>query len=143
PAPIGRGIDLDGAVSRGIRREVRVVEGAVPVDANRRIPKGVRRAGRPWQKTVRPGLSVVVRRGKPRDLNAIGDETGPGRVGDDVNAHRVVVADDDVLAEGGRRDLALGGADERTETREDLHVIARREICLDIVTAELNLRNCV
>src|SRR5262249_42942555 len=104
----------------------------MPVDADRRIAEGVRRTGRPGQKTVRPGFPAVVRRGESRELNAIDDETRPRRVRDEMNARRVVVAQDDVLARRGSRNLALRCMDERSETGEYLHVVARGRIRLDI-----------
>jgi len=58
-----------------------------------------------------------------------------------VNARRIIVAKDDVLAEGRSRNLALRGTDKWAESSELLHVITGREIHLDVFATELKLVN--
>ena len=69
-----------------IGSEIRKVEDAVPVDANRRVAKRSTCIVRGRQKTIHPAVPAIVRRCEARRLEAIGNKPRSGRIMDDMIA---------------------------------------------------------
>ena len=139
---VRRLVDHDRA--RGIRiggAQVREVERAVPIDADRRIAECLRAARGRWHRTGGPCLAAVIRHGITREPNPIDNQPGPARIRAHVKSGRVVEGHDDVTTECCGGDLALRRSDEWTETREDLCVVLARIADLQIAAAKLDLRD--
>src|SRR5215472_18187588 len=93
----------------------------MPVDAGGRVASRHTAGDGGGHEGARECLASVVRGGVAGDHHAIDDKPGSDGIWTHVNAGRIVISNDDILAERGCGYLAARGSHKRTEAGEYLY----------------------